>query len=690
MDRSDQRPDDDGVKAAATVERSVPGAGAREAAAWVLWWIPIVALAAGFVGATLEREWPLLPLIPALAVQPTVGLLITLRQPANRLGWLLLGTAGVVVPAIVCGAYAELALRTGAEWPGIHVAAWLSQFAGAPLLIFGVLLPLLFPTGRLLSMRWRPVAWLGVTGPTMIAFHSLFGPTLDSVQIDNPLAWREGEALAATIGDVGWAIWYLAVIAAFGSLVVRWRRADRVRRQQLKWLLYAGALLFAALSLFVVSGLVGMSTDVAILTTSMMLSIGLPAAVGVAVLRYERYDIDVIIQRTLVYGVLWTLIVAAYIGAAVLFGIAAGNRLPLWLAIVGTILVTVAFDPVRRRLTRVAERWVYGEQPSGLQVLSRLSTTVTTSTDPAVLLHEVAAALWVGLGPTWCRVALAGGDTATAGSGCTDRPALVVALERRGVRLGSIECGPRADGRRYGKADRQLVGAVGAQAALAAHNAELAERLVSVTDAERVRIGRDIHDGAQQTLVAIMTKLRLARRQLVRDQAGAGLTLAELLDDTALLVAELRELAQGIHPTALAEGGLVEAVRERCARLPLQITVEADEGIERDRVAAAVESAAYFVVSEPLANTLKHAGATSARVVMRRSSEQVTVEVSDDGSGFNPDQGGLRGLAGVADRVAALGGSFQVQSQPSDGATVHATIPAAACDSEGTVTDVAR
>ncbi|MGH9003122.1 MAG: sensor histidine kinase, partial [Acidimicrobiia bacterium] len=213
---------------------------------------------------------------------------------------------------------------------------------------------------------------------------------------------------------------------------------------------------------------------------------------------------------------------------------------------------------------------------------------------------------------------------------------------------------------------------VDAQAAeLAASRA----RIVLAQDAERRRVERNIHDGAQQELVAMIAKLRVARELVGRDPQDAVATLEELQGDAQAALRGIRELAQGIHPSVLADQGLVAAVEDRSARLPLQVVVVADEATRGRRFPDPVEVAAFFVVSEALANVLKHSGAARATVTFRREGGSLLVEVSDDGSGFDAAAPQGSGLTHLADRVGAIGGRLQVRSAPGSGSTVAAVLP---------------
>lgn len=199
-------------------------------------------------------------------------------------------------------------------------------------------------------------------------------------------------------------------------------------------------------------------------------------------------------------------------------------------------------------------------------------------------------------------------------------------------------------------------------------------RLVRAEEAGRRRIERDIHDGVQQELVALIAKLRLARNQLQRDPALAERTLGELQADARQALQDLRELARGIHPPLLSDHGLLAAVEARTARLPLEVSVEPD-GVAGVRYAPEVEGAAYFLVCEGLANALKHAQARRVAVRLAEQECRLCVEVADDGRGFDPEATAGSGLRGLADRVEALGGTLRVLSRPAEGTRLAAELP---------------
>jgi signal transduction histidine kinase len=427
----------------------------------------------------------------------------------------------------------------------------------------------------------------------------------------------------------------------------------------------------------------------------------IPIAIGIGLLRHKLFDIEVVVRKSLVYGALWLAISLGYVGLTAALGIAAGAYLPVSLAILLAIVATQLFQPSRHRLEQLADRWVFGERLSGYELLTRFGATLESAFDLRELIPRVAATVREGLGVVWVRVSLRQGATLdSVGAEGIDpytsaTPSATAPLVHSGEELGKIECGPKLDGS-FGEKDHELLATLGRQAALAVRNARLAAelaarlaeiqqqarelaasrtRLVQASEEERRRIERNIHDGAQQELVALLAKIRLARNQLTRDPQKLERTLAELQEDARLALDDLRELAHGIHPPVLSDRGLLEAIEARVARLPMGVMIEAD-GVERGaRYAEEIEGAAYFFVCEGLANALKHAVAQQAVVRLSLTTGCLKVEVSDDGRGFDAGTVVPSGLRGLSDRIEALGGELRVVSQPNLGTTLVASLP---------------
>jgi signal transduction histidine kinase len=275
---------------------------------------------------------------------------------------------------------------------------------------------------------------------------------------------------------------------------------------------------------------------------------------------------------------------------------------------------------------------------------------------------------------------------AVAGASSGAAADVVVALTSGGADVGLLECGPRRGG--WGRAERAELEAIATPVALALRDAELRSELIErvseltasrarLAEAERTvrrQVERDLHDGAQQQLVALLARLGVARALLAEGTPAAG-AVAAAHDLAQRCLRELRELVTGLHPAVLGAQGLLSAVESRAALLPIPVVVDADPRITAVRFPAEIESAAFFVVSEALANVLKHSGSGRARVVLvPLPSGGLRVAVSDEGSGTASFHG--TGLVGLRARVEALGGRFVLQATPTVGTTVVAEFDA--------------
>jgi signal transduction histidine kinase len=298
------------------------------------------------------------------------------------------------------------------------------------------------------------------------------------------------------------------------------------------------------------------------------------------------------------------------------------------------------------------------------------------------------AAVWI-LSPDGTRA-----DLAAVAGAITTLPAMVAQLFAAGEPIGRLACGPRRRGSHTAE-DQQLLGTLGRQAALGLSHARLAEqlqarleqldgqahelaasraRLVAAEAAGRRRLERDIHDGVQQQLVSLMTKLTVARAQLSAGSDTVGSTLDTMQQEFRELVADLRDLTSGIHPAVLTDQGLTAAVVALAARLPLPVTIDGPSGTA-PRLDQHAEAAAYFGIAEALTNVLKHAGARQAWVRLGHADGRFSVEVGDDGQGFDTVATRERGLSGLRDRVEALDGTLAVRSAPGGPTTIRMTLP---------------
>jgi signal transduction histidine kinase len=640
----------------------------------------------------------------AVLAFPVVGAVVAARRPRHPIVWLFLAFGVVEGIGGFAALYAVHALLVRPGLPAVDAAAWLANMSIVADFGMWMLLYLLFPHGRLPSSRWRILASLSLLGAGVLALGQALAPGplhLAQLPIDNPLGIESG-IVATLVKPFAWHEFTILIglyLVSVASLVARLLRARGDERQQIKWLvcpaaLHAGS--WVAVVLIVEVSPKGTSLSWPLAAAAVTLA-AMALGAGVGIVKHRLFDIDAIVRKSVVYAVLWLLIAAAYVGVAALLGLTASQRLPVEAAIALTILATVVFQPARRRLETLADRWVFGERLSRYELLTRFGAELERTLDPQELLPRLAETARRGLDARWARVLLH--SEAHADAGIADgEPVLSAQLRLPGEPepAGRIECGPKREGE-YTDEDRSLLESLARQAGLAIKNAGLASelaarleeirrqaeqlaasraRIVSAQDAERRRIERNIHDGAQQALVALIAKLGLARSQLRREPAQVESALADLQEETQMVLEDLRDLAQGIHPSVLNDRGLLEAVEARARAIPLPVRIDVDGRLRGVRFADEVEGAAYFLVSEALANALKHAGALRAEVRIRHDNGHLLVEVSDDGTGFEPAQVPQRGLANLADRLEALGGRLRVSSRPGEGATVSGRVPA--------------
>jgi signal transduction histidine kinase len=490
-----------------------------------------------------------------------------------------------------------------------------------------------------------------------------------------------------------------ALAVSVAAVVVRFARSVGEERLQLKW--FAAAAVFL-LVMFIVTFWLNSPVLDALFELAFL---GLWVAVAIAVLKYRLYDIDIVISKAVLYGSLAVFITAVYTALVVGVGTLAGNTRSPLLAALAAAVVAVAFQPVRQWAGRLANRVVYGRRATPYQVLSdfarRIGGTYSAEGVLPQMAHTVAAGTGAEQVVVWLRVddqlrpeassdgSLHAGLLPVAGHELPRLPDadMTAPVVHQGELLGAISV-QMPKNEPLGPAGQQLVADVASQAGLVLANAGLIEdlrasrqRLVTAQDEGRRRLERNIHDGAQQDLVALGIKLRLAD-MTVEDPVQTRELLGELQADAAGALANLRDLARGIYPPLLADLGLAAALGAQASKSPLPVTVEAD-GI--GRFGQDTEAAVYFCCLEALQNTAKYAHATQVRICLQAQSGTLRFTVSDDGTGYDARHTPMgSGLRNMTDRVAAHGGRLEVQSAPGQGTTVTGQLPVPSCTPAGT------
>ena len=524
---------------------------------------------------------------------------------------------------------------------------------------------LIFPTGRLPSQRWRPVAWAVTAGLAAWVVGNILAPTIitaDPAGIPNPVgvSGTPGKAFQV-LAIVGALIILGCGLAAISSLVIRYLHAQLIEREQLKWLVFASAVIVVALvSEFAMQKVLGStqaSTNLENVISSGAAAL-VPVAIGVAVFRYHLYDIDVVINKTLVYGSLAVFITGVYVAIVVGLGsLVTGHRThpSLLLPIIATAVVAIAFQPVRERAQHLANRLVYGKRATPYEVLADFAARTAGTYATEEVLPRMARILAEGTAAARADVWLANGgdlrddaswppnarplppiDAAQAGDQllcpATDR---VLPVRYQGELLGALSVTKRP-GESLTPTEGKLLIDLAAQVGLVLRNV-----------------------GLWEELTARLEDIRASRRRLVAAQ-------------------ELWNLAQGIYPPLLVAEGLATALRARAAKSPVRTELETD-GI--GRYPEEVEAAAYFCILEALQNVAKYSGATRARVRISVASGDLEWEVADDGVGFDPIARAYgSGLQGIADRLGAHGGLLEVDSTPGAGTVIRGRLPRGALE----------
>ncbi|MFN2463535.1 MAG: histidine kinase [Candidatus Dormibacteria bacterium] len=697
----------------------------RGTVAAVAWGISLAAVVADLALFALDVTTPLgrgddvaprlfFPFIGAAFA--TVGALVLSRLWTNVIGRLFTGVGLAVTVGGLLWEYGVRATRVhpgslpGGDWI-YWVGTWLPfvMIPAIPLLLAA------FPEGRWPGRRWTMLWWAGVAGVPLFLLGDLNSHRPAALAAPGP-----GKALldifnSDPFGAVASLVFAVSLLGALVAMGLRIKRADSVQRHQLKWLAFSCLLVVAVLAYSAIAPNLTARNSLAEVAFGFLFLFAftsVPAAVGVAILRYRLYDIDVVLSRTLAYGALAAFITAVYVGIVVGVGTLVGSRgrPNLVLSIVATAIVAVAFQPVRERLERIANRLVYGKRATPYEVLAQFSTSVAESYAGEQVLGRMAQVLAEGTGARLAEVWLRAGNVLRpvaswpADLGGHEPRTLEVAgqllpsipeadravpVRHQGELLGALTINKRS-GETLTPIEDKLLEDLAHQAGLVLQNVGLTadlqarledlrasrQRLVAAQDEERRRLERNLHDGAQQHLVAIKVKLGLVEMLAVKDPERAKATLHQLKADTDDALETLRDLARGIYPPLLADKGLVAALEAQARKATLPVSLESS-GVQR--YSQEIEAAVYFCVLEALQNVQKYAGATAATIVVAESGGgELTFEIRDDGAGFDAALTARgSGLQNLEDRLSALGGALRIDSSPGTGTRVQGSLPLA-------------
>jgi len=652
-----------------------------------------------------SRQW--LPLHlwfspPSTVTFALVGALVASRQPRNPIGWICSTVAVLTGLTLFTFSY-----RTAGKWgsvalPGMDFARWLDLWVWIPATILPLtFILLLFPDGRLPSPRWRPIGWAAGVGLSAyilsVALHPW--PLVEPNSAPNPFGISGAGNALDLLGVVANILVTVGAVGSMAALVIRFRRSRGIEREQLKWLAYAGAL--AVLGNIVIYGWYAARPN-DLLSFDLML-IGITAALtaialaaGIAILRHRLYDINLVINRTLVYGALTAAIAGIYLLVVGGLGVLLQASGSVALSLLGVGMVAMVVQPVRDRLQRAVNRLMYGERDDPYAVLSRLRQRLEATLAPEAVLPAIVETVAQALKLPRAAIALKEEngfkivavspvqplasaspiqDTGDAGE--------VLPLIYQGEIVGQFIFSPRAPGETFTVAERRLLEDIAHQAGVAVHAVRLTadlqhsrERLVTAREEERRRLRRDLHDGLGPHLASQSFKLEAARDSVRNNPDKAEALLNDLIGKTQNTIGDIRRLVYALRPPALDELGLIAAVREHAAQCELngvRITVVAPDHLPS--LPAAVEVATYRIVQEALTNVVRHAQAQMCTISIELKNGALSLQISDDGIGMSRDHHRGVGLSSMRERAEELGGQCVIEPTLDGGTRVKAELP---------------
>ncbi|MFG1709512.1 GAF domain-containing sensor histidine kinase [Nonomuraea sp. M3C6] len=640
----------------------------------VAWWVAFMVAFAPQSGFGLSESAPLLAGAVAMTGLIVVGMVLERRVPGHPLAPIL------IVPwVLTTGYFADIGWVLAADqhgWPGVGAGLALT----APLQMWSsigvVWLLFRFPTGRPLGRGWDLYQRFAVATIVLDTLLRTFDPLTHGTPLERPNpVGIAALARAEWVFDVLSGLYVLHVVAGFGCLITRYRRGDPVERQQLRWVAVAAAALAAGVAVTVApSG----SWELFVLAGAILL---MPAAIGVAVLRYRLWDLGLIVRRAVVYTVLTGLLLTGYIGLVLLLRSLLPGLLPELLM---TAVIAVVTLPLRELLQSAFDRILYGSRRDPYAVVRELGARLQAGAEPPLpmAVRELALALRL----PHVAIVLPGGavaaryDSGSAEAGTGER----LPLRHGGTVVGELVAARRHPAEPLTPHDHRLLSDLAGHLGVAVHAADLDHRLrdsharlLKARAEERTRIQGDLHDELGPLLGAASLRIQAARNLLgANGRTGrAEEAVAAAGADVARAMREIRRILADLQPSTLTEHGLIAALREHSSSWAGNLDLRLDLPKTLPPLDPVTEQAAYRIVVEALHNAERHSGGSTVLLRLRHSGGRLEIEVSDDGTGIAPQtQPGL-GLQSMRQRAERLGGTLTLAARAAGGVRVNGTIP---------------
>lgn len=624
------------------------------------------------------------------------GALIASRRPRHPIGWIFVVVGLLYGLVAITAAFYDF---TPPGTPAHNWFYWLGSWLWLPAVMLPLIyVPLIFPDGRLLSPAWRLPAWSAVLGLALavgvIMFHP--GPLPEMGLGVNPFGIPEAAPVLDMLLPLASVLLGVGFFGSLAAYIVRFRRSAGIEREQMKWLVYAIGIfvLFTMLSSIALSMFPDFpwKNDIYIVETDLGI-LGIAVAAAIAILRHRLYDINLIINRTLVYS-------ALTVGVAALYGLVVGTLgilfqagSNLFVSLLATGLAAILVQPMRDGLQRLVNRLMYGERDDPYAVLSRLSRQLEGSLSPETTLPTVAEAVAQALKLPYVAIALRqeGGLKTMASYGLAGDEWVQLPLINQGKTIGQLRLSTRSPDESFTSGEQRLLKDIARHIGVAAHSVLLTqdlrqlaedlqrsrEELVKSREEERRRLRRDLHDELGPQLASLKLNLDVARNLVSRDPGAAEALLVDLRTQCQSAIAEIRQLVFDLRPPALDELGLIGAIQEYTRQIVSQdgLQIRVDSPKDLPPLPAAVEVAAYRITLEAIANFVRHSQGSKCQVSLSRTGSNLQLEVCDDGLGLPKTVQPGVGLSSMRERAAELGGTCVVEALQEGGTRVLARLP---------------
>jgi signal transduction histidine kinase len=651
----------------------------------------LVSIAISLAGIVLNQSFTA-SFFPLLGiVYSALGNKIQEKQASQRVGWLFLFIGFNAAFTSLFYSYVTFNPNFLAGNPTLlYFGRALGDMIWWPVLVLPITLVILyFPDGKLISAKWRlaVIATLvGLAAGMLTAFHSepiLMWETTES------LAMNDRDLFLESLAKVSVPLIGIGFLGGIASVIVKYRRSQGVEREQIKWLVYGVAAVIVINSLqkmvaplFLEAERLRSFNDL----SGEFVSLIIPIACGVAIIRHRLWDIDIVINRTLVYGGLSAMIIAAYVLIVSGLGLLFQSENNVFSGLVAAGVIAVVFQPLRARLQQAVNRMLFGEREDPATVLSQLAQKSERAENSNSVLDDLVRSIAELLKIPYVAIRIKREGRQKESIAAWGRPAGQVkniALRFQGKRIGDLVVAPRGPKDKFTESEEDLLATIAASTATTIRATQLSaelrvsrQRIVSAREEERRRIRRDLHDGLGPQLASQVLGLEAVDQLMDKDPEKAQSLLDSLKSQSKDAILDVRRLVYDLRPPALDDLGLAGALEQSASRYEgSQLSFSIDSPENLPELPAAVETAAFRIAQEAMTNVVRHAKASESTIRLLWDADYLIVEVEDNGNGLEADHRAGVGLQAMRERSKELNGDFVLRSIPTGGTLVQAKLP---------------